>query len=305
MLISLIAMIVAIVAFWFFAFRESKIEVDENALVVADLSSVDHIEMESTRGKVVLRYDGLKWVVNEQYVADRRSIQVLFGTVENIKPLRPIGEKKRDEVKQQLQTSGTTVKFFVKDELVKSYLVGGNPQKPEAWFQVGDNDPMIVNIPGYRVYSAGVFEQTANDWRDKRIFSFRWQTFKSLTTTFTKDPKETFTITGKENYFSVEGLQPIDTAKVNQYLDDVSLLVGDGFYTLGQRAKIDSLLAGPTSFEVTVTDVGNNAYRLEVFPPLRSESNVFGRFNGEFMVFQRSEMARIAKKKSWFRGSPE
>jgi hypothetical protein len=298
-------MIAMIVAFWFFAFRESKIEVDENALIVNDLSNVDRIEMESTRGKVVLRYDGNKWVVNDQYPADRRSIQVLFGTVENIKPRRPVGEKQLEKVKDALKANGTTVRFFVKDILVKTYLAGGDPQKPEAWFQVGESDPLIVNIPGYRVYSAGVFEQNANDWRDKRVFSLRWQNFKSLTTTFTKDPKETFTISGKGNYFAVEGLAPVDTAKVNTYLDDVSLLVGESFYAIGQRPRIDSLVAGPTSFEVTVTDVGNNSFRLEVFPPLRSESNVFGRVNGEYMVFPRSEMARIAKKKSWFRGTPE
>jgi hypothetical protein len=102
----------------------------------------------------------------------------------------------------------------------------------------------------------------------------------------------------------VEGLEPIDTAKVNTYLDDVSLLVGDSFYARGQRPRIDSLLAGPTSFDVVVTDIGNSSYRLEIFPPLRSENNVFGRVNDEIMVFQRSGIVRIAKKKSWFRATP-
>jgi hypothetical protein len=305
LVISMVAMIIAIVALWFFAFRESKIEVDEEALVVNDLSNVDRVEMESSRGKVVLRYDGSKWVVNDQYPVDRRSIQVLFGTVENVRPRRPVSDNKQEEVIKALRESGTTVRFFVKDAEVKSYLVGGNPQKPEAWFQVDDGDPMIVNIPGYRVYASGVFEQNMNDWRDKRVFAFNWRNFKSLTTTFVKDPAETFTITGKGNFFSVAGMNPVDTARVNTYLDDVSLLVGDSFYTMGQRPRIDSLLAGPISFDVVVTDVGDNAFRLEVFPPLRSESNVFGRVNGEYMVFPRSEMVRIAKKKSWFRANPE
>jgi hypothetical protein len=298
-------MILMIVAFWFFAFRESKINVDETALVVNDLSNVDRVEMESARGKVTLRFDGNKWMVNDQYPVDRRSIQVLFGTVENIKPVRPVSQKRLESVKDQLRSNGTLVRFFVKDALVKSFIAGGDPRKPEAWFQVGDKDPMIVNIPGYRVYAAGVFEQTVNDWRDKRVFGLNWRNFKSLTTTFTKDPGETFTISGKENYFSVEGLQPVDTAKVNTYLDDVSLLVGDGFYTQGQRQRVDSLVAGPTSFDVVVTDIGNRTFRLEVFPPLRNENNVFGRVNDEIMVFPRAEIVRIAKKKSWFRANPD
>jgi len=299
--VSLVVMIVTIIAFWFFAFRESKIEVDENALVVPDLASVDRVEM----GKVVLKFDGIKWVVNDQYPADRRAIQVLFGTVESVRPRRPVSEKQMDAVKKQLQSSGTPVRFFAKDVLVKSYLVGGIPAKPEAWFQVGDSDPVIVNIPGYRVYSAGVFEQSVNDWRDKRVFSLNWRNFKSLTTVFTKVPADGFTISGKGRMFKIEGMNEADTAKVNTYLDDVSLLVGDGFYQPGQRARIDSLIAGPTSFDVIVTDVGNQSYRLEVFPPLRNEANVFGRVNGEIMVFPRAEIVRIAKKKSWFRHTPE
>lgn len=299
--VSLTAMILAIIAFWFFAFRESKIEVDEDALVVPDLANVDRVEM----GDVVLRFDGTKWMVNDQYPADRRAIQVLFGTVENVRPRRPVGEKQLEFVRKELQTHGTEVRFYAKDQLVKSYTVGGIPAKPEAWFQVGDSDPVIVNIPGYRVYSAGVFEQSPNDWRDKRVFSLNWRNFKSLRTVFTKIPADGFTISGKGRVFKIEGMNEVDTAKINTYLDDVSLLVGDSFYQKGQRARIDSLIAGPTSFDVVVTDVGNQPYRLEIFPPLRSEANVFGRVNGEIMAFQRAEIVRIAKKKSWFRPTPE
>ena len=302
--VSLIVMIITIVAFWFFAFRESKIEVDENALVVDNIANVDRVEMESSRGKVVLRFDGIKWMVNDQYPADRRAMQVLFGTVEHVRPRRPVSEKQLQSVKQQLQSSGTRVKFFVKDALIKSYVAGGIAAKPEAWFQVGDKDPVIVNIPGYRVYSAGVFEQTVNDWRDKRVFSLNWRNFKKLDVVFTKNAADGFTISGKGRVFRIDGMNEVDTAKVNTYLDDVSLLVGESFYQQGQRARIDSLVAGPTSFDVVVTDVGNQPYRLEVFPPLRNEANVFGRVNGEIMVFPRAEIVRIAKKKSWFRPTP-
>jgi hypothetical protein len=164
---------------------------------------------------------------------------------------------------------------------------------------------VVVNIPGYRVYAAGVFEQTVNDWRDKRVFSLNWRNFKSLTTTFTKDPGETFTISGKGNQFAIEGMTEVDTARVNTYLDDVSLLAGESIYQVGSRSRIDSLVAGPSSFEVVVSDIGSRSFKFEVFPPLRTETNVFGRVNGEIMVFPRSQLVRIAKKKSWFRAIPE
>jgi hypothetical protein len=301
--VSTVVLTIAIVGFWFFAFREDNIEIDEAAFVVSDMTGIDRVEMLSVRDTVVLRFDGVRWTVNEKYPADRRTIQVLFGTIEHVKPVRPVSEKRRAEVSEQLRASGTTVNFFAKDDLLKSYVVGGNSQKPEAWYQLPGGDPVIMTIPGYRVYASGVFEQTVNDWRDKRVFGLNWRNFRSLTTAFTKD-RESYTISGKENFFSVEGIEA-DTAKVNTYLDDVSLMIGDGFYLPGQRERIDSLLAGPTSFEVTVTDIGDRSFKLEVFPPLRNEADVYGRVNGEIMIFPRAEMARIAKKKSWFRATPE
>ena len=302
--VSMIVLMVTIVVTWFFAFREAKIEVDETAFVIENMADIDRVEMISPDDTVVLRYDGTKWMVNDIYPADRRTIQVLFGTIEHVKPRRPVSEKRKAGAIRQLKTSGTTVTFFSQGSLLKSYVVGGISQKPEAWFQLPGGDPVIMNIPGYRVYASGVFEQTVNDWRDKRVFALSyWRNFKSLTTTFTKD-RETFTISGKGNLFNVDGIEA-DTAKVNTYLDDVSLMAGEGFYSAGQRQRIDSLLAGPTSFEVTVTDVGNRSQKLEVFPPLRNEADVYGRVNGEIMIFPRSEMARIAKKKSWFRATPE
>lgn len=301
----MVGLILAIVALWFFAFRESEIEVDANEFAVAEMANIDRVEMSSNQDTVVLRYDGSKWMVNDTYPADRRIIQVLFGTIEHVRPRRPVSDKKRTEVLKQLDQSGTTVSFFVRDQMVKRYRVGGNPQKPEAIFQVEGHEPMVVNIPGYRVYASGVFEQTESDWRDKRVFAFSWRNFRSLTTTFTKDPSETFTISLKDRVFAVEGMTAVDTAKVNTYLDDVSLLVGDGFYLAGQAPRVDSLLAGPTSFKVLVTDIGSQQYELEVYPPLRDQTEVYGRVRGEVMTFKRAEMARIAKKKTWFRPIPE
>jgi hypothetical protein len=301
--VSTIVLTITIVGLWFFAFRESSIEVDETAFVIEDMAAIDRVEMLSVRDTVVLRFDGAKWMINDRYPADRRTIQVLFGTIEHVKPRRPVNDKREAEVIGQLKNSGTSVRFFARENLLKSYTVGGIPQKPEAWFQLPGAAPVIMNIPGYKVYAAGVFEQSVNDWRDKRVFGLNWRNFRSLTTTFTKDG-ETFTVSGDDNLFSIQGMEA-DTAKVNTYLDDVSLLVGEGFYTRGQRERIDSLLAGPTSFEVVVTDIGDRSFKLEVFPPLRNEADVFGLVNGEIMVFPRAEMARIAKKKSWFRAVPE
>jgi Domain of unknown function (DUF4340) len=303
LIVSMIAMIVAIVALWFFAFRENSIELDQATFAVPQLETIDRVEMESVRAKVVLRFDGTRWMVNDQYPADRRSVTVMFGAVEHVRPRRPVSDKKKEEIVQALQKSGTTVRFFAKDNLMKEYVVGGIASRPEAWFQVPGSDPLIVNIPGYRVYASAVFEQTVGDWRDKLVFNLSPRTFKSLTTTFTKDPSEAFTITRNGNLFAVEGL-PSDTSKVNTYLDDVSLLIGESFYA-GGKPRIDSLLQGPTSFEVVLTDIGDRSFKLEVFPPLRNEANVYGRVRGEIMVFKRPEMVRIAKKKSWFRGVSE
>ena len=59
---------------------------------------------------------------------------------------------------------------------------------------VDENQPMIVNIPGYESYVAGIFEIPTNDWRDRTIFSTNYRTLQKLEVQYAQFPEYNFSI---------------------------------------------------------------------------------------------------------------
>jgi len=302
LLVSLVILTSLCFVIIFLGNRSNTIEVDKDLFRVEDQAQVNKVLIETSDKQVELRYDGSKWVVNNSFEADRQLVTIFFATIMQVEPKRPIAETRQDSISQYLQKNGIHIRLYEGETVVKDFWARGNDRKTETYFQLtGDNTPYLVTIPGYRVYVASIFELPANDWRDKRIFNFRWETFKSLQTTFPKEPQENFTISFKSQYFGIDGLAQADTTKLNDYLDAVSLINGARFVSPGESSAYDSLLKTIPAFSILVTDIANRTYQLEVFPPALGEMAILGRLNRESpVVFNRKEIALISRKRSYF-----
>lgn len=302
LLISLVILTGLCFGFIFLGNRSNTIEVDKDLFRVEDQTQVNKVILETSDKQIELSYDGSKWVVNKSFEADRQLVTVFFATIMQAEPKRPVAEILQDSLNQYIEKNGIHVKLFEGETLVKDFWASGNNRKTETYFQLtGDKTPYLVTIPGYRVYVASIFELPANDWRVKRIFNFRWETFKSLIASFPKEPREDFTISFKSQYFGIDGLPEADTTKLNDYLDAVSLINGARFVSTGESKVYDSLLLTAPDFIILVTDIANRTYQLEVFPPAVGEAAILGRFNRESpVVFNRKEIALISRKRSYF-----
>jgi hypothetical protein len=302
LLISLVILTGLCFVFIFSGTRSNTIEVDKSLFRVEDQTQVNKVVLEASGKQIELRYDGSKWVVNNSFEADRQLVTVFFATIMQAEPKRPVSETLLDSVNHYIQKKGIHIRLFEGEAVVKDFWASGNDRKTETYFQLtGDKTPYLVTIPGYRVYVASIFELPANDWRDKRIFNFRWETFKSLISSFHKEPREDFTISFKSQYFGIDGLPEADTTKLNDYLDAVSLINGVRFVSAGESKVYDSLLLTTPDFTILVTDIANRKYQLEVFPPAVGETAILGRLNRESpVVFNRKEIALISRKRSYF-----
>lgn len=294
----------AITVTWFTGSTGSDIEVNKNAFRVDDFTLIDRVEMTWKGRSVVLKYANRNWTVNDSFDADRDMVRVLFATLSQVEPQRPVNVKRRESVRAFLEKEGVHVKLFAGDELKLSFDAGGNPQKSEAWYQTGNDGPYVMGIPGYRVYASGVFEQEELDWREKLVFDFNWRNFERLEAEFPKEPAQNFTVTLNNNLPDLLTIDEEDTTKVNDYLDAVSLLSVQRFYKPGQSRKFDSLINVPLSFSIRVHERGGREHRLDLFPPLRGEQTALGRWDTTMVLFDRNDIVQIAKKKSYFTASP-
>lgn len=280
---------------------EDRMEVDKGLFRVEDQSEISRVLLERNGTTIDLHFSGSKWMVND-YEADREMIKYLFATLLQAEPKREVSASLKDSVRTNLLTKGVRVRLLKGEQEVMQFHVGGNARGTETYFLKDENAvPYLMTIPGHRVYIASIFEPTLSDWRDKRIFNFNWQNFKSLQVSFPADPKSDFKVSYQNQFFGIEGMDLPDTTTLNNYLDAVSLMQGDQFVEPGELKPYDSLAATTPSFMITIQDIASRQYHFEVFPALSQGMPVLGRINREQLVLiDPRVVALIARRKADF-----
>ena len=181
-------------------------------------------------------------------------------------------------------------------------MVGGNDRKSETYYELtGSGAPYLVTIPGYRVYVAAIFELNSYDWRDKRIFNFKWQNFKRLTASFAGNEKESFAISFQNKFFGLEGNPSADTTRLNDFLDAVSLVEAARYLPAGESVVYDSILATTPYYSIEVSDIANRTYRLDLYPPIKQDPAILGKLgDGQALFISREDLIRLDRKKGHF-----
>ena len=190
-------------AFYFFKSPDGRLEIDKNKFSVEDLSKIDKVILESPGGTIELKYNGTSWKVNDRYEADRQLITVLFATLEQAEPKRPVAADENSSVVDQITNEGVKVNLLEGSELKKTFISGGNSEKTVTYFYEPGDKPYVMTIPGYRIYVASILELDENGWKDKRVFNFNWRNFKSMNVTFPANSKEDFEIGQRDGFFNV------------------------------------------------------------------------------------------------------
>lgn len=283
---------------WWWVQPENRIDIDPDVFQVEDLTTISRVELSSPADTVVLEFDGARWRVNDQYEAESGMIRVLFATLQQARPKRAVTSLRRDSVYNELEQSGVSVSLFEGPELKKRFIAGGNPAKTQALFADPSTKAVYaMAIPGYRVYVSGIFELRTNGWRDKLVFGFNWQNFKSLEAKNPARPSESFVVSRQRDYFGVNGI-PTDTARLNTFLDNVSLLTADEY--LSEPGLTDSLRRVEPRLELRVTDIGNRTYTLQLFETPGS-GDVLGIIrNTDPALFSKRKIQPLLKGKSFF-----
>jgi hypothetical protein len=261
--IAFVALIAVIVLVSFSLKKERPFSVDLHLYNDVDLNAVDRVILESSAGKTDLHFDRYRWKVNDSIAADRGLVEVLFATLKQAQPKRPVATSLRDSTISQLKSKGVKVTLYEGQKALKSFYAGGNESKTQAIFLLQNaEDGHIMTIPGYRVYVSGIFEVPPVGWMDKLIFNFQWQNFNRLEARY-KNPIGNFDVVMEKNQVFIPQIADADTAKLNSYLDQVSLLTVEEYITANHIT--DSLASTTPILHLTVLDIANRSYKLTVF----------------------------------------
>lgn len=296
--ISALVLLASTVTLFLTSREERSPEIDHSYFSLKDTEQLDMLTLQSPQDTVVLTFEGSRWRVNDRWDADIQMIKVLMATLQQVEPHHTVSSSVMDTVLRQLQRRGTRVVAMQNGIEKMNFLAGGNLQKTESWFlKAGDASPYVVVIPGYRVYVSGIFQMEEVGWRNKRIFEFNWRNFKSLTASYPSEPKSGFTIEMRQRYFGIKEIPRVDTTKLNDYLDAVSLLVANRFVS----GSADGLLPQRPAVRIEILDIANRTYTLEMFTPEKDAAEVYGRMaDGQVVAFDRSAIYAIARQRAYF-----
>ncbi|MBL7834935.1 MAG: DUF4340 domain-containing protein [Cyclobacteriaceae bacterium] len=297
LLISLVVLTIITTALIIFFNRDNN-AVDKTIFQVADLKSVNKVVLERDSSKVELVLDASgRWRVNGE-LADPAMVDVLFATVQQAEPKRKISDKLTDSLNALLHHQGVHVLLFHDSEQISDFYAGGNASKTQAYFAKGEDEEVYVMvIPGYRVYTSGIFELDAAGWKDKYVFGFNWQNFKDLKVSFAASPADNFEVV-MDKLPAISGIQA-DTARLNGFLDNVSLLTVDQYLTRDQASVYDSARLVP-AVELIVSDLSGKNYSLALFPQ-PGKQVVFGLIQGKYAaIFDSRKILPLIKNKGWF-----
>ena len=299
LLISLAVMTVIILLLFVFSNTKSGSSLDKDLFQIENLDKIDHVLLESAKGKTDLKFNGSKWIVNERYEADRQMITVLFATLKQTIAKREVASHLQDSLKKGISSNGIKVSCFEAGSLSKEIWVGGNAQKTETYFQPKDGKPYVVTIPGYRVYVASIFELASNDWRTKQVFNFNWQNIKNLEVKYPIDPRQGFIASFKGKFFSIEGMAT-DTTKLDRFMDGLFQLRAERILDSTEVKNYSNDLAQSTMMEIVINDIGNRSYPLILLQPEKDSKYIVGKINEEVVLINPLALKEIFRKRDYF-----
>ena len=300
LLISFVVLLITTGVVYFFTQSSREIVTDKTIFKVEDFATIDRVLLTKTNNSEVdLSFDGARWKANGQSV-DPNMVDVLFATLQQAEPKRPVSVAIRDTVDNWLKKFGVKVSLFQTGKLQKEFIAGGNPAKTQSYFKdYATGEIYFMVIPGYKVYTSGIFELDLVGWKDKYVFGFNWRNFKKLTATITANPAESFEIEMGKEYFEVKGIEA-DTAKLNSFLDAVSLTTVVRYLGQDETKDLDSLLSTPGLIEISVDDIAGKRYSLRLFQKT-DNGLITGIVNGEQpAVFDSRRMRELTLGRSEF-----
>jgi hypothetical protein len=271
---------------------------------VQDTAQVDLISIDSKGEKIRLQKENGIWTLNDAYKAEQNIVRVLLSILKDVKVIRNVPKSQEDNISSMIKEQGFLVDVSTNGKTIQSFYASGNDNKTVSYMMPADaTKPMIVNIPGYESYVAGIFEIPANDWRDRTILSTSWRSLQKLEVDFAQYPEYSFTIEFRFNFLNIEGIDNLDTVRMMSYIEQFNYLQADRYLAVKQNARYDSLLQTPETVTISVTDINpKNSKTIKFYPLIPDDPMMLGyvKEDEQMVLFQASRIQGLFAVKEEF-----
>lgn len=240
--------------------QTSTISSLETSFAVRDTASINKIFISTKSGQraTLRRREDRRWVINDSILVAPSKIDNLLDIIRGMELKRPLARAERNTVIKDIAAKHYKVEIYLKDELFKTYYVGGEPQDQiGSYFLLdGFEMPYVMYLPGHQGFLSINFNVEANAWRDLALFSSTPRSLQKVTVKYLSKPNQSFAIKYANNSFGLEGAtQPIDSTKLFSYLSNYQHIFVEQYIQDATKHERDSLSALHFDVEISVEDI--------------------------------------------------
>ncbi len=270
---------------------------------IADTSVIQRIVMQSSSVTNVLEKTNGHWTINENHDADPNIIRVLLTVLKQVDISRRVAKNQVDETKKELLEEGIRLEIYDDMGLRKRIYINGNATKTMSLFMDEEEGiPYIVVLPGYDSYVTGIFEIPQLDWRKRLIFNSTWRSLRKLEMLYPAKPKNSFEIRFDLNFFSITGIDNLDTTSMMNFVEEFQYFQADRFIEPKPGSSYYKLLETEPIAYLSLEDIDerkNN--RITFYKRVNGDRMIMGKLdNGEIALFDYNRIRKIFIKNSNF-----
>lgn len=223
---------------------------DAVSFAITDTAVIDRIVVGD---QVLEKAAGGAWTLNEQVRADEEMVRSLLSLMNQLEVKRPVPESQKENVMEVFAVNGIEVRAYDGENLQRSFLLAGDEEESYA-MQIADSKPYAVYIPGYFIKIRPIFDIDAESWRDRTLLRLNWRSLKEFRIDYNReDESKDLRIYFDNDFYSVEGVEQLDSAKLYYYITDVAQFRAERFLN-APRLK-DSLAQTQPFCTVEVNDI--------------------------------------------------
>lgn len=218
-----------------------------------------------------------QWKINNVHNVRKNAINILLSTLASMEMKSFVPKAAEQNVLKNLTASGTQVKVYKKNKLVKHFYVGGEPQNLLGTYMMihGSSKAFVVHIPGFNGFLSSRFFTDELLWKDRTFCNLPSNKIKSIRIDYSDNFNEkrytSFEIykTDSGDYrikcHCKNGSKRADFSKSEMYFSLFENLQIEAFVNDMSQQKINSILKTEPVFEITITDTNENTNTLKAF----------------------------------------
>lgn len=156
-------------------------------------AAATEIQINNTENNTVLMFSNNKWVNNEQNEIDKSKVDILFGSLKNLKMQSPVSKKQVNAINEKLENEGTRLQIKKGSKIL--YDIVFVKYQDRTIGRIANNSPCYLSIQAYNHLELWqLIDADPNHWRNNLLINYSADRIGAIELSFSVNPEQGFSV---------------------------------------------------------------------------------------------------------------